>query len=63
VADSLPPELRQAIDSKGDDVPTPELVHRALRVVHDVVGVAESTFETYASDAAVMRHRGSRGTT
>jgi hypothetical protein len=62
VADNLPPELRPDSSSDEDNVPTPQLVRRALRVVHDVVSVAENTFEMHAFDAEIMWHIGPEGT-
>jgi len=56
VADNLPPELRPDSNSDDDDGPTPQLVRRALRVVYDVVSVAENTFEMHALDAEIMWH-------
>jgi hypothetical protein len=57
VADELPSELDQGKDFDGGNaLPTPELVRRALRAVHDVVGAAEATFEIHASDAATEWH-------
>jgi hypothetical protein len=61
VADNLPPELRSDSHSEDDDVPSPGLVRRALRVVHDVVSVAENVFEMHAFDAAIMWYRGPGG--